>query len=106
MALAAAAQEVIWIQQLCQEIKLEINGPTTIFVDNSSAIKLAKSDGYRKRTKHIDLKYHFIREKIGNGIMDVKYCKTELMVADSLTKAVSEEKTIFCANGMGLKNSN
>lgn len=106
MALAAAAQEVIWIQQLCQEIKLEINGPTTIFVDNSSAIKLAKSDGYRKRTKHIDLKYHFIREKIGNGIMDVKYCKTELMVADSLTKAVSKEKTIFCANGMGLKNSN
>lgn len=102
MALAAAAQEAIWIRQLCQEINYELNGPVTIFVDNSSAIKLAKSDGYRKRTKHIDLKYHFIREKIENKILDVKYCKTELMVADVLTKPVSKEKTIFCANGMGL----
>lgn len=103
MALAAAVQEATWLKQLYYEIACEDHGPLIIRCDNTSTIKLAKSDGYRKRTKHIDIKYHYQREKIEGNLIKVEYLETSKMVADSLTKAVSKEKTIYCAGAMGLR---
>lgn len=78
--------------------------PISLKCDNQSAIKLAESDGYRQRSKHIDIRFHYIREKMESKMFMVEYLNTEKMVADSLTKAVCEKKTIFCANEMGLSN--
>lgn len=101
MALSETIQEAAWLIQLSKEMGMIIN-PLNIHCDNQSAIKLTKSEGYNPRTKHIDIRYHFIREKIKNGEIIVKFLPTTKMVADSLTKPVTKEKNDFCASEMGL----
>ena len=60
MALAPAAQEAVWIRQLFSEIQSEPPKTTLIYEDNQSAICLSKNPQYHGRSKHIDIKYHFI----------------------------------------------
>lgn len=80
----------------------KIDEPTTIFCDNSSTIKLSDSDFYRPRTKHIDVRFHHTRQLVEHGVINIEFCESTKMVADSLTKAVAKEKTNFCAQNMGL----
>ena len=54
--------------------------------DNQGAIALAKNPIAHSRTKHIDIRFHFIREARENGLIQIKYCPTEEMLADLLTK--------------------
>jgi len=56
-----------------------------IFEDNQSAICMDKNPQFHGRTKHIELKYHFIRKQIKSGTVELKYCPTENMIADMLT---------------------
>lgn len=73
-----------------------------MFDDNQGAIKLAENDAYRPRTKHIDVKYHALREKIENKTIILDFVETSMNMADSLTKAVYADKHIFCRTQMGL----
>ncbi|PZC85295.1 hypothetical protein B5X24_HaOG201791 [Helicoverpa armigera] len=54
------------------------------------------------RTKHIDVRHHFVRDKVAEGLIDVKYMQTNMMVADSLTKALPQSKLEYCSSKMGL----
>lgn len=101
IALSSTVRELIWIAQLLKEIA-GLKLCASIQCDNQSAIDLASSEAYRPRTKHIDIRHHHIRDHINHGLIELSYVKTEKQVADSLTKAVTSEKTAFCANGMGL----
>ena len=88
MALAATVQEGIYLAQLLSHIDKECTfEPILIFDDNQSAIALSKDAGVkRQRSKHIDIRYHFIRSEITNGRVIVDYCPTSEMVADVMTK--------------------
>lgn len=103
MALASTVQEVIWLKQFCSDFLDDINTATTILCDNQGAIKLAESDGFRQRSKHIDIKHHFLREKVKDSTINIKYIPTNEMVADGLTKAVTKEKQVFCNKLMNLQ---
>ena len=107
MALTHTAKEAIWIRRFLQEIYpneakhcLEIN------TDNQSSLALAKNPVHHARTKHIDIRHHFIREKIETKELDVLFCGTEDMVADVLTKGLSREKHNCFVSRMGLVDSN
>ena len=63
----------------------------TIYEDNQSAISMAKNSQFHGRTKHIAIKYHFIKEQVSSGKLELKYCKTNDMIADMLTKGLSGE---------------
>jgi hypothetical protein len=89
VALAAAAQEAIWLQQLMGDLLNESIRETTILEDNQSAICLAKNQSIHGRTKHIDIKYHFIRDAVEAGKIKLVYCASEDMIADMLTKGLS-----------------
>ena len=65
------------------------NRETTILEDNQSAICLAKNQSIHGRTKHIDIKYHFIRDAVEAGKIKLVYCASEDMIADMLTKGLS-----------------
>ena len=81
VALSAAAQEAVWL------------GPFKIsFSDNQSAICLAKNQQTHGRTKHIDIKYHFIRELVETGRIKLAYCPSADMVADILTKGLPAQQ--------------
>ena len=92
MALASTAQEAIWMRRLTSDLK---NGPTTgtvIFEDNRSAICMAQNPQFHGRTKHIAIKFHFIREQVKNGNIELKHCETKEMVADMLTKGLYRDQ--------------
>ena len=70
---------------------------------NQSAIALTKDGNYHARTKHIDIRYHFIRFSISNGSICLLYCPTDSMVADTLTKALPSSKAKHFASELGLR---
>ena len=90
MACCDATKEAVWIRNLYQEIFGIMSKPVTIFQDNQSTIFLAKNDVVKRRTKHIDLRYHFVREQIQKGIIEIIFCDTENMTADILTKPLGK----------------
>ena len=63
-----------------------------IFCDNISAIKLAKNPVHNSKTKHFDLKQHFIRDLVQNKVVDLKYIKTKEQIRDIFTKAVVKDQ--------------
>ena len=87
ISLASAVQESLWLNNLisvfCRTDSIVIN------VDNQSAICIAKNNQFHKRTKHVDIKYKFVRDCIDKGLVQLEYCCTELMLADFLTKGLT-----------------
>lgn len=68
---------------------------TTMYGDNQGAIVLSRNPVNRSRSKHIDVKYHFIRDAVSEGKIHIVYCPTEDMVVDVLTKSVSKIKILM-----------
>lgn len=93
IAASQTVKELIWISNLINELDNQVKKPI-LYVDNQSAIKLIKNPEYHKRTKHIDIKYHFIRHHYINKLFDLQYINTENQIADILTKPL-------CKNSFG-----
>ena len=91
MAPTSAVQEAIWLRELTTELVKEPTKSTVIYEDNQSAISMARNPQFHGRTKHIGIKYHYIREEVNNRRVELNYCPTEDMIADVLTKGVSRE---------------
>jgi hypothetical protein len=81
MALSDCVKEVLWMRMLLKDIGSEQLEATTIQEDNQGAIALAKNVGYQARTKHIDIRYHFVREQVVAGTVHLQYVAS----ADQLT---------------------
>lgn len=96
-----AVKELVWLNSLLDELYIEYESKT-LFVDNLSAIRLIKNPEYHKRTKHIDVMYHFIREKFNEGFFDLSYICTGDQVADILTKPLTRDKFLKFRMLMGL----
>lgn len=93
MAVSAATQDALWLKSLVQELNLcSTEKPVEIHGDNKGAIDLAANGSFRPKTKHIDLRHHFIREKLEEGKIVLSHVGTDDMIADNLTKAVPKEK--------------
>ena len=73
-----ATQEVSWKRAVLQEIDLGPTRPTVISIDNTSARSLAGNPVFHARTKHIDVKFHWLREKVADGSMRLEYVPTNL----------------------------
>ena len=87
VALSMAAQEAAWLQKLFSDLKIP-KQPIVIMEDNQGAIALARNPISHSRSKHIDLRFHFIREAAQEGMIDIVYCPTSEMVADLFTKPI------------------
>jgi hypothetical protein len=96
-------KEALWLHSLLGDIFAPVQGPTTLFLDNQSAIALTKDHQYHPRTKHIDIRYHFIRWVVEKGSLRLVYCPTADMVADALTKALPSAKVKHFASCLGLR---
>jgi hypothetical protein len=76
-----AAKESIWKRLLLREIGYPVEGATTIYADNKSAIALASNPVYHGRSRHIDIQYHYTREKVNDDTIQLLYLPTVEMVA-------------------------
>lgn len=92
VALGTAARETVWLRRFLEELGFPQQTPTPIYVDNQSAIKLAKNPEFHKRTKHIQVRYHYTRELVEEGIIELRYIPTADQRADILTKPLLKTK--------------
>jgi hypothetical protein len=84
--------EVVWLQKLLSDLGQLVDAPVVIYFDNISSILLANNPIYHVRTKHIEVHYHFIREKILAKEIDLIHVNTKNQVVDIFTKALSIDK--------------
>jgi hypothetical protein len=89
---AIAACEVVWLQKLLSDLGQSVDAPVVIYCDNISSILLANNPVYHARTKHIEVHYHFIREKVLTKEFDLIHVSTEDQVGDIFTKALGTDK--------------
>jgi histone deacetylase 1/2 len=89
MALCRLTQEIFYFRKLCKEMNLKVKEPITLMEDNNSCIKISTNDELHQRTKHIDVKYHFIKDAIEKGIVEVHRVNSKENVADIFTKPLA-----------------
>lgn len=92
IALTFALQEALFLKQLLNDMCSSNIKTITLFGDNQGSIELSKNPVYHQRSKHIDVRYHFIRSHVTLGNVDVKYIPTAENCADVFTKPVSKNK--------------
>ena len=81
------ACQALWLDSLLEELKVEIQRPVRLYVDNKSTISLAMNPVAHGRSKHIETRFHFLREKVSKKQLDLRYCSTEMQLADIFTKS-------------------
>jgi Reverse transcriptase (RNA-dependent DNA polymerase) len=92
MAISATVQEVNWIKQLLVELELPVKLPVKLLCDNQAAIQISTNDVNHSRTKHIDIRHHFVRESVKNKEVDLSWIATDKQLADILTKPLSRSR--------------
>ena len=90
LALGDATKEVMWLRNMLKEMGIEQHGPTTIFGDNQASIITAQNETLRSKLKHIDVRYHFIKEKVKGKIIQLEWIPTLKQQADILTKGLGK----------------
>ncbi len=104
IGLSNAGQHLAWLRTFFTEIGHIPNRPTELLCDNVAAIILCKDSQFQARTKHIQRKYHFVRDdSVAKGEAHVRYVSTHDMVADIFTKPLSRDKHWKFAKAMGLQ---
>ncbi|XP_040361647.1 secreted RxLR effector protein 161-like [Rosa chinensis] len=83
---ASCACQAVWMQRVLKSLGWIQSKSTVIYCDNCSAIKLSKNPVMHGRSKHIDVRFHFLRELSRDGVVDLKYCSSQDQVADVMTK--------------------
>ncbi|KAJ0586508.1 putative RNA-directed DNA polymerase [Helianthus annuus] len=91
MALSLAGCQAVWIKGILDELQGKIEYPIPIYCDNKSTICLAKDPVYHGKSKHIRVKYHFIRDLIKKNEVEVLFCTTKDQTADIMTKALQNK---------------
>ncbi|CAG7637709.1 unnamed protein product [Allacma fusca] len=102
IALASGASEAVLLRSLMQELDFPQSERTQILVDNQTAIRLVKNPEMHSRTKHIDVRYHYIRELVEDEQISVDYIPTTEQLADGLTKPLMKGKLDENRSGLGL----
>ena len=104
MAATSATCQGIWIRRLLNEITGSKISPATLYVDNKSALALMKNPMFHGRSKHIDTRFHFIRERIKKGDIILKHVSSQEQWADFLTKSMSKIKFEEMRDQLGVKH--
>lgn len=104
MAATAAACQGIWLRNILSRITSETVGPVTLYIDNRSAIDLAKNPMFHGRSKHIDIRFHFIRECVERGEVVLKHVCSSEQRADVLTKGMATNRFEKMRQLLGVKN--
>lgn len=106
MALTEAAKEAVYLRRLLSELGFDKLGHVSLFCDNNGAQKLAKNAIFHNRTKHIDIRYHFIRHILKTeDHFEIEYVSTNDMAADVFTKGLSRCKLHRCLELIGIQDS-
>lgn len=100
------ACQAIWIRSILEEIKVELKKPMMLQIDNKSVINLAKNPVLHGRSKHIEARCHFLRKKVNQGELKVKYCLSEAQLTDIFTKGLKINRFLNLRKNLGIVEIN
>ena len=100
MSISSAAQESVYLLSLCKSLVLDLGGPVLLHGDNQGAIMLAQNPITHSRSKHIDIRHHFVRDLVERKVIQLDYLPTDQNLAEILTKALTGPKFIQLRCGL------
>ncbi|GJT26746.1 retrovirus-related pol polyprotein from transposon TNT 1-94 [Tanacetum coccineum] len=103
IALSGCCSHVLWMRSQLTNYGLGFN-KIPMYCDNKSAIALCCNNVQHSRSKHIDIRFHFIKEKVKNGVVELYFVNTEYQLADIFTKALGRERIQFLINKLGMRS--
>jgi hypothetical protein len=106
IALAATANHAIWLNRLLVDLGQEQSSPTELYCDNKSVIAVAQNQVQHGKTKHINVKFHSIRDAEKNLLIKIHYYLTDIQLADIMTKALPRSRLEFLRMKLGLSKAN
>ena len=100
----AATKEVVWLKRFLQTlgVVISVSEPVELLCDNISTISFAKDPKFHDRTKHVDIKYHFVRTMTERKEIEFSYIPTREMLADSMTKTIIHDFFFTHVRSMGI----
>ena len=105
IAAASCCAQVLWLKNQLRDLGLEFP-EAPILCDNTSTISLAMNPVQHTRTKHIDVRHHFIRDHVQKKDVKVQFVPTQQQLADIFTKPLGTDQFIFIRGDLGMVNSN
>eukprot|EP00253_Pinus_taeda_P001484 PITA_01484 len=102
VAACEVSQEVVWLRKMLSDLFKGPMNPTMICSDNTSCIRLSEDPVFHRKTKHINNKYHYIRELVQNGVVQLQYISTYKQVVDILMKSLPNKKLVYLRDKLGL----
>ena len=104
VSLCSGVKEVLWIRLLMRDLKIVegMDSPTVVNMDKQGGIKFVHTESVNRRTKHIDVRYHFTRQAVQEKLVELAHVPTEHMLADMMTKALGRVTLEFFMNKAGL----
>jgi histone deacetylase 1/2 len=102
-ALANATAEVIWFQSLLRELGISQNRPPVLWCDNLGATYLSAYPVFHARKKHVEVDFHFVRERVARKALDIRFVSTNDQVADGLTKPIGASQLRRLCRNLNLK---
>nr|GEZ34716.1 reverse transcriptase domain-containing protein [Tanacetum cinerariifolium] len=103
IALSGCCAQVLWMRSQLIDYGLRFN-KIPMYCDNKSAIALCCNNVQHSQSKHIDIRFHFIKEQVENGVVELYFVNTEYQLADIFTKALGRERIEFLINKLGMRN--
>nr|GEZ80694.1 retrovirus-related Pol polyprotein from transposon TNT 1-94 [Tanacetum cinerariifolium] len=103
IALSGCCAQILWMRSQLSDYGLAFN-KILMYCDNKSAIALWCNNVQHSQSKHIDIKYHFIKEQSENGVIELYFINTEYQLADLFTKALGRDRTEFLTNKLGMRS--
>ena len=102
IAAASCACQGVWLRRILEKLGHDQSQSTVIYCDNSSAIKLSRNPVLHGRSKHIDVRFHFLRELTRDGVVELVHCNTQEQVADIMTKPLKLEAFVKLRDKLGI----
>jgi transposase InsO family protein len=98
-----AGKEIAWMRNILGEFGYPVGQPSTLHIDNQSAISVSKNPEHHGRMKHLDLRYYWLRDAVNTKRIAPSYIPTAEQIADILTKPLPSPKVQFCRDSMGIR---
>ncbi|KAL5520686.1 hypothetical protein ACEPAF_2688 [Sanghuangporus sanghuang] len=102
IAAVSAGQEIMWLRNLFTEFGYKFDAPSSLYIDNQSALSVANNPEHHRHMKHLDLHFYWLRDIVEAGHIKVHYLPTQTMPADIMTKALSRVKVQEMCKMLGL----
>jgi hypothetical protein len=103
-AMTSTASELIWIKHLLRDMKIEHAKPTQMYHDNQVARHITTNPVFHERTKHIEVDYHFVREKVQSGEIETPFVRSKEQLADIFTKTLDKTSHLNLLSKLGSIN--